>query len=95
MTLPANKLYQIELVSSDKNLQIVTLGINNREIIYLPYNHEFPVQLQKNEYIYLVISTPYEAHIQVQFKKCDESTLSLGYTITYEDFIKEEFSYEQ
>ena len=95
MLLPANKLFQIEIVNPDKALQVITIGVNNKEIIYLPYNHEFPVQLQKGEYIYLVINVPFQTHLNVEFKKCDESSLTIGYTTSYDDFVHEEFSYEQ
>lgn len=65
MSLPANKLFQIDIVNPDKALQVITIGINNKEIIYLPYNHEFPVQLHKGEYIYLVINVPFQTHLNV------------------------------
>jgi hypothetical protein len=47
MALPANSLFQIDITNPEKTYQLLTIGINNHEIIYLPYNHEFPVQLQK------------------------------------------------
>lgn len=65
MELPANKFFQIKVTSPDTNVQLLTIGINNQEIIYLPINHEFPVQLQPNEYIYLVVSVPYASFISM------------------------------
>jgi hypothetical protein len=53
------------------------------------------VQLHKAEYVYLVVNVPFQTYLQIEFKKCDESILTIGYTTSYEDFVKEEFSYEQ
>lgn len=30
MLLPANKLFQIEIVNPDKALQVITIGVNNK-----------------------------------------------------------------
>ena len=35
------------------------MGINNQEIIFLPVDHEFPVQLKKGEHIYMVVNVPF------------------------------------
>ena len=48
MLLPAKRKYMIMVTSKNDNDVIVTLGINNREVIYLPFDHEFPIQLNRN-----------------------------------------------
>lgn len=39
MALPGNRLFQIQVTNENKEFEIVTLGINNQEVIYLPFNH--------------------------------------------------------
>lgn len=95
MHLPANKFFLIEITNPSKDIQLVTLGVNNQEIIYLPFNHELPVQLGKGEHTYLVINVPFETFLTVTIKKCDEGSLKVAYTTSYDEFVKEEFSYEQ
>ncbi len=70
MSLPANKQFQIIISNENKQIELVTLGINNQEIIYLPFNHEFPVQLNKGEFIYIAINSPFQAFLDVDVKKC-------------------------
>ncbi len=67
------------------------MGINNQEIIYLPFNHEFPLQLSKGDFIYLIISSPFQAFMDIEVKKCGESVLTIAHTANYQDFLKEEF----
>jgi hypothetical protein len=47
LRLPANKFYMIQLTNNNDKDYLFTLGVNNREIIYLPFDHEFPVLLAK------------------------------------------------
>ena len=53
------------------------------------------MQLRQNEYIYLVINSPFQAFMDVEIKKCGESSMAIAYTTDYQDFIKEEFQNEQ
>ena len=48
IALPANKFFQISVENKNKHFELITLGINNQEVIFLPFNHEFPVQINKN-----------------------------------------------
>lgn len=84
VALPGNKFYQIQVDNQNKAFEIITLGINNQEIIYLPFNHEFPLQLNKGEFIYLVINSPFQAFMDIFIKKCGESTISVSYTTDYQ-----------
>lgn len=43
----------------------------------------------------MVINVPFETYLSVAIKKCDEGSLRVAYTTSYEEFVKEEFSYEQ
>lgn len=45
MQLPAKKAYFFEVTNNNDKDTLFTLGINNREIIYLPFDHNFPVAL--------------------------------------------------
>lgn len=63
MTLPPNQFFQISITNPEKIFELLTIGINNREIIYLPQGYEFPIQLQKGEYIYLVINVPFQSYL--------------------------------
>lgn len=65
MTLPANKFFQISIANNNKEITLITIGINNQEIIYLPFSHEFPVQLQKNEQIYVVVNSGFLSFLEV------------------------------
>lgn len=95
MVLPGNRFFRIEIASESKAVEIVTLGINNQEIIFLPFSHEFPLQLNKGEYIFIVLNTAYQAFVEVEIKKCGESSLTIAYTTDYSEFLKEEFATEQ
>jgi hypothetical protein len=53
------------------------------------------VQLGKGDHTYLVINVPFESYLTVTIKKCDEGNLGVAYTTSYDEFVKEEFSYEQ
>ena len=39
MSLPANKFFQISITNNNKEITLITIGINNQEIIYLPFGH--------------------------------------------------------
>jgi hypothetical protein len=43
--LPGKQTYIFSINNTDDKSVIYTIGINNREIIYLPFDHEFPIQL--------------------------------------------------
>lgn len=47
MLLPAKKAYLFQVTNNNDKDVLYTLGINNREIIYLPFDHEFPLHLAK------------------------------------------------
>ena len=95
MTLPANHFFQIEVSHPEKTLEWLTVGVNNQEIIYLPLSHEFPVRLEKNEYIYLMVNAPYFSYLLVDVRKCDETALSFSYTLDYDSFLAEEFTNQE
>ena len=59
LVLPPNKFFQITVENVNSMFELITIGINNQEIIYLPFSHEFPVQLNKNESIWLVVNSPF------------------------------------
>lgn len=95
MLLPAKQTYMIELTNNNERDVLYTLGINNREIIYLPFDHEFPVRLGNTEYIYIVLYNTVAGYIKLSFSKCDESQPFIGYTLDYNEFVNEDFQVEE
>jgi hypothetical protein len=74
---------------------LFTLGINNREIIYLPFDHEFPLLLAKSDHIYIVLNCALAGYVKISLKKCDESQPFVGYTLDYNEFVNEDFQVEE
>ena len=83
IALPANKFFQISVENNNKHFELITLGINNQEVIFLPFNHEFPVKINRNESINVVINSPFSIFMEITIKKCGESSLTLSYTFDY------------
>lgn len=83
MMLPAKKAYFIEITNNNDKDTLFTLGVNNREIMYLPFDHEFPVYLSKSEFVYIVLNNAATGYIRISFTKCDESQPFIGYTMDY------------
>jgi hypothetical protein len=45
--------------------------------------------------VYLVVNVVASGFVRLTFSKCDESKPFIGYTLDYDEFIKEEFSLEE
>jgi hypothetical protein len=95
MKLPAKQSYFFEVTNNNDKDTLFTLGINNREIIYLPFDHEFPVYLTRADHIFLVLNTAIAGYIKISFSKCDESQPYIAYTLDYSEFINEDFQVEE
>ena len=74
---------------------MITISINNQEVIFLPFDREFPTQIGKGQHVYLVINFPFQIYMEVTIKKCGESSLGLAYTFDSQDFGKDEFEHEE
>ncbi len=59
------------------------MGINHQEVIFLPFNHEYPFQLHKNEYLNVLSDVNNPGFIDMYVKKCDQSVPILKYTFDY------------
>lgn len=92
--LPGKSAYVFKITNQNEKNSIFTIGVNNREIIYLPFDHEFPIELAPKEYIYLVLNTAVGGYVKVTFSKCGISYPFIGYTEDYDEFIKEDYSIE-
>jgi hypothetical protein len=55
--LAGKKAYFFTVTNQNDKNTLFTIGVNNREIIYLPFDHEFPIELAPSEYLYLVLHT--------------------------------------
>lgn len=51
--------------------------------MYLPFDHELPVQLKQGEFIYIVISSQTAGYIKLNLKKCDQAQTQIAYTLDY------------
>lgn len=71
MRLPAKKAYFFQVTNNNDKDTLFTLGINNREIIYLPFDHEFPIALPESDHVYIVINTAVAGYVKISFSKCD------------------------
>lgn len=78
--LPGKSAYVFKITNQNEKNSIFTIGVNNREIIYLPFDHEFPIELAPKEYIYLVLNTAVGGYAKVTFSKCGISYPFIGYT---------------
>lgn len=83
MMLPAKKAYFCEITNNNDKDTLFTLGVNNREIIYLPFEHDFPLYLNQAEYIYIVLNNAAPGYIKISFSKCDQSQPFIAYTMDY------------
>ena len=92
-TFPNSTCFEIELLNPTKKELKVSMGINHQEVIFLPFNHEYPFQLHKEEYLNILSDVNIPGFIELQVKKCDQSSPMLGYTFDYESFMKGEFLY--
>lgn len=92
--LPAKSAYIFKIVNENDKNTIFTIGVNNREIIYLPFDHEFPIELAPKEYLYIVLNTAVAGYVKVTFSKCSISYPYIGYTTDYDEFVKEDYSIE-
>jgi hypothetical protein len=45
--LPQSPCFQIQLSNPSSKAINVSMGINHQEVIFLPFNHEYPLQLHK------------------------------------------------
>lgn len=68
--------------------------MNNREIIYLPFEHEYPIELGVSEYLYLVLNFAVEGYVKLTFSKCSISYPFISYTDDYNEFINEDYTIE-
>lgn len=92
--LAGKKAYFFSVTNQNDKNTLFTIGVNNREIIYLPFDHEFPIELAASEYIYLVLNTAGEGYVRMMFSKCSISYPSIAYTTNYQDFLAEDYSTE-
>ncbi len=95
MLLPAKKAYLFQVTNNNDKDLLYTLGINNREIIYLPFEHQFPLHLAKTQFIYIVLNTHVAGYVKLSISKCDESYPFIGYTLDYNEFVNEDFQVEE
>lgn len=70
---------------------LLFIGVNNREIIYLPLDHEFPFKLELKEYMYFVVPAQAAGYLRFTINKCDASQPYVSYTNDYNDFVNENF----
>ena len=95
MLLPAKKAYLFQVTNNNDKDLLYTLGINNREIIYLPFEHQFPLHLAQTQFIYIVLNTHVAGYVKLSISKCDESYPFIGYTLDYNEFVNEDFQVEE
>ena len=60
----------------------------------MPFDHEYPFVLHPNEYLNILTDVNIPGFIDLEVRKCDQSTPTLGYTFDYDSFIKGEYMYE-
>jgi len=89
--LPAKAHYIIEVENENSKDVVFYIGVNNREIIFLPLDHEFPFRVEAKEFIYFVVSVSNAGYLRFTLNKCDASQPYLSYTDDYNDFVNENF----
>jgi hypothetical protein len=70
------------------------IGVNTKQIMYLPFDHEFPIQLSKVDMMDIILNVIYQGYVKLTISKCGSSSPNIGYTTDYDDFIKYEFAEE-
>lgn len=60
----------------------------------LPFNHEYPFQLKKDQYLNVLADVNNPGFIEFHIKKCDQSNPTFRYTFDYDSFIKGEYMYK-
>ena len=61
--------------------------------MFLPFNHEYPLQLHKGEYLNILADVNIPGYIELHIKKCDQSSPAFGYTFDYSDFLSNKYMY--
>jgi hypothetical protein len=87
-SLPAQKFFIIKAKNPNNKEETFTIGINHQEVIYLPFNHDFPFSLHKSESINLLVDVNNPGYLKITIRKCDESNPKFGYTFDYDSFQK-------
>ena len=75
--------YRIEIDNKNTKDVVLSIGMNSREIVYLPLEHEFPFKLQPKEYIYFVVPVSGPGFLTFVINKCDSSSPYIAYTDDY------------
>jgi hypothetical protein len=93
LSFPPHNCFAIEVTNPTAAATKVSMGINHQEVIFLPFNHEFPLQLHPLEYLNILIDVNIPGFIELKVRKCDQSVPSLRYTFNYDGFIKGDYMY--
>lgn len=86
--LPTSVCFEIQLSNPTSKSIKASMGINHQEVLFLPFNHEYPFQLHKNEYLNILADVNIPGFIELHIKKCDQSSPSFSYTFDYDSFVK-------
>jgi hypothetical protein len=70
------------------------MGVNHQEVVFLPFNHDYPFILHQKEYLNVLTDVNIPGFIDLELRKCDQTTPTLSYTFDYDGFIKGEYLYE-
>lgn len=57
----------------------VSIGINHQEIMFLPFDHEYPFSLHNGEDLNFLVENSQAGFIEVTIRKCDQSKPTFSY----------------
>ena len=72
----------------------ITLGMNNQEIIVLPFSRDFPFILNKGQEVTFLAEMKNTGHFLMTVRKCGESEPTFSYTFQYEELLRNEYIFE-
>lgn len=93
--LPAHKMYFIDIYNNyDRNFGL-SIAVNNRQSIFLPFDHDFPVQLDAAQQIFIVLSPTQLGYVKLRLSKCDISQPIISYTFDYKQMMDNDFLFQE